>query len=166
MLDALRADGPHPDYADQLMLFGRFVGSWDVEATQIDRDGTKRELKGEWHFGWVLEGRAIQDVLISPPLGAPGDRYEYGTTLRFYDPGLERWWVTYVAPMSRVVHQLWATPGGDEIHLEGIAPDGTHQLWSFVEITPERFTWRGQTSSDGGRTWFTDEVMRVTRRTG
>ena len=166
MFDVLRADGPHPDYAEALMLFGQFVGAWDVTATQIDRDGTRRELEGEWHFAWVLEGRAIQDVLISPRVGSDGDRFEYGTSLRFYDPGLERWWITYVTPVGRVVHQLWCTPGGPEIHLEGIAPGGTHELWSFTEIGPERFTWRGQTSFDGGRTWFTDEVMHATRRRG
>jgi hypothetical protein len=163
MLDALNADGPHPDYADELMLFGRFVGSWSLEAVQLQRDGTRRELAGEWHFGWALEGRAIQDVLISPPRGADGNRFDYGTTLRFYDPALQRWWITYVSPVAREVHQLFARPAGDEIHMEGIAPDGTHELWQFIDIGPDSFVWRGQTSSDGGRTWFTDELMRARR---
>ena len=29
----------------------------------------QRRRNGEWHFGWVLEGRAIQDVWIVPPRG-------------------------------------------------------------------------------------------------
>jgi hypothetical protein len=40
------------------MLFGQFVGAWDVDVTNITLDGTRKELKREWHFGWVLEGRA------------------------------------------------------------------------------------------------------------
>ena len=62
MIDALQASGPHPDHASDLILFGQFVGAWDVDVTNIEPDGTKKELKGEWHFGWVLEGRAIMDV--------------------------------------------------------------------------------------------------------
>jgi hypothetical protein len=163
--DALRAGGPHPDHADELMLFGQFVGSWSFDAVKLQRDGTRQDLRGEWHFAWVLEGRAIQDVLISPPRSEAGTRFDYGTTLRFYDPLQQRWWITYVTPVGREVHQLFARPSGDQIQLEGIAPDGTHELWSFTDIGPDSFVWRGQTSSDGGRTWFTDELMRV-RRTG
>jgi hypothetical protein len=66
MLDALQARGPHPDLAEDLKLFGQFVGAWDVDVTNIAADGTKQELKGEWHFGWALEGRAVMDVWITP----------------------------------------------------------------------------------------------------
>ncbi len=35
MIDALQARGPHPDLAEHLMLFGQFVGAWDVDVTNI-----------------------------------------------------------------------------------------------------------------------------------
>ena len=67
MIETLRAEGPHPQYADKLMLFGRLVGNWDIEGRAFDESGNViREVTGEWHFGWVLEGRVIQDVLIAP----------------------------------------------------------------------------------------------------
>jgi hypothetical protein len=34
MIELLRADGPSPEYADKLMLFGRLVGSWDIEGKE------------------------------------------------------------------------------------------------------------------------------------
>jgi len=45
MLEALQAEGPFPDHASKLMLFGRLVGSWDIEGRFFDRDGhvTKQE---------------------------------------------------------------------------------------------------------------------------
>jgi hypothetical protein len=43
MVDALQARGPHPDEASHLMLFGQFVGAWDVDVTNIASDGTKQE---------------------------------------------------------------------------------------------------------------------------
>src|SRR5438067_44703 len=103
MIEALKAEAPFPDYAEKLMLFGRLVGSWDIEGTFFDPAGNvTRRQTGEWHFGWVLEGRAIQDVLITPPRdrrepGQPSN--EYGTTLRAYDPKIDGWRVTFVAPV-------------------------------------------------------------------
>ena len=95
LIEVLGAPGPSTEHADSLALFGQFVGSWDVEATYFHPGGaTRAERRGEWHFGWVLQGRAIQDVLISPPLddiraGAPPA--EYGTTVRFYDRRSDSW---------------------------------------------------------------------------
>ena len=66
MIIALQASGPHPDLVKELMVFGQFVGAWNVDVTTIAPDGTKKELKGEWHFGWVLQGRAIMDVWTAP----------------------------------------------------------------------------------------------------
>jgi hypothetical protein len=66
MIEALRAAVPRPELADRLALFGRFVGSWDVERTGHAADGTSVTVPGEWHWGWVLDGRAIQDVFICP----------------------------------------------------------------------------------------------------
>src|SRR5579863_7558438 len=68
-LDALGADGPAADRVGKMDLYGRFVGSWELDVTQIAEDGSQRRRKGEWHFGWALEGRAIQDVWIVPPRG-------------------------------------------------------------------------------------------------
>ncbi len=60
------------------MLFGWFVGAWDFDVTNIAVDGTKHEFKGEWHFGWALEGRAIMDPWITPRRSLRGqvDPYE------------------------------------------------------------------------------------------
>ena len=165
MIEALRSAGPDPDHADALMLFGRFVGSWDVAGVLIEPDGSPSEHRGEWHFGWVLEGRAVQDVLISPPR-APGRgaSFECGTTIRFYDPHSGVWQVTYVSPVSRQVHRLVGRPSGDEIVQEGARPDGRPQRWTFSDITERSFRWRGEVSADGGRSWAVDEEMRARRR--
>lgn len=59
----------------------------------IRPDGTRVKGKGEWHWGWVLDGRAIQDVWIAhndvSQSNAPIT--EWGTTLRFYDPKTDVW---------------------------------------------------------------------------
>jgi hypothetical protein len=168
MVEALTATGPFPEYADKLTLFGQLVGSWDIEGQLFDRDGeVTREWLGEWHFGWVLEGRAIQDVLISPPREGRSPEQqsnEYGTTLRAYNSKIDGWRVTYVAPVHGGTVNLIARKHGDEIWLEGRAPNNDLYRWTFSEITPERFRWRGYDSSDEGLTWSLGEEMIVRRR--
>ncbi len=58
-LELLAADGPFAEYADKLMMYGQFVGSWDVHSTNFNADGTRTERRGEWHFAWVLGGRGV-----------------------------------------------------------------------------------------------------------
>jgi hypothetical protein len=168
MIEALEADGPFPDHADRLMLFGRLVGSWDAHDTFFDPDGNVTGQKeGEWHFGWVLEGRAIQDVLISPPRDRrePGQpTLEYGTTIRAYDPKIDAWRVTFVAPVFGARVDLIAREHGDEIWLEGPSPDGRQYRWIFSDITPEHARWQGYVSSDEGRTWIREEEILLSRR--
>jgi hypothetical protein len=164
----LGAEGPNPEYADKLMLFGQFVGSWDVESRRPTPDGTTRVLRGEWHFFWALEGRAIQDVIISPPIGERDPRKwrmgDYQTAVRFYRPESDTWDVTAISPPFNQVHRLVARKVGQRIVLEGTTPDGTPERWSFNDITPDRLRWRGELSRDGGRTWIVDEEMTLTRR--
>ena len=65
-LETLHAHGPAPDRAAYIMLYGQFVGSWNGSLKYLDAEGGRRETTAEVHFGWVLEGRAIQDVWIAP----------------------------------------------------------------------------------------------------
>jgi hypothetical protein len=170
MLEALGADGPYPPLASELALFGQFVGSWDLERTSHAPDGTTATVPGEWHFGWALEGRAIQDVWICPPRGArdepmppPG---EWGTVVRFFDPRIGMWRATWIGPATGVVHTFVARPEGSDIVLRGTTDDGRPLRWTFSDIEPDAFAWRGEESDDGGRTWRTTVTMAVRRRAG
>jgi hypothetical protein len=157
MLELLAADGPHPDHADALMLFGHFVGTWDMEGWQSGPDGARAPQQGEWRFGWVLGGRAIQDVLVSR-------EGEHGTTVRFYDPLTGGWEITWITPPGRAVRRLRARPEGADIVLEGRDPAGHLLRWTFTDIADDRFTWSGFESHDEGATWEHREEMRLTRR--
>jgi hypothetical protein len=170
MLDALGADGPFAEHADALTLFGRFVGTWDVDVTLFDLDGSVRaEGPGEWSFGWVLEGRAIQDVLVRPPRAARDssnqtDFWEYGTTLRVYDPPSGTWRITWFAPARGGELRLVARADGDDIVLDGVEREPIAFRWVFSEITDDSFVWRGSGSDDDGANWLVLQEMRARRR--
>jgi len=141
----------------------------DIEATYFDSEGNvTAERRGEWHFGWVLQGRAIQDVLIGPPLeeqrrtGRP--TREYGSSFRMYDQRTNTRRVTWFAPVSGTVVDLVARRAGDEILLKVSKPDATLDRWVFSDITPNAFRWSGYESKDEGRTWPLVERMLLRRR--
>jgi len=149
------------------MLFGQFVGSWDVESHQYAPDGAERTLRGEWYFFWALEGRAIQDVIVAPRREARrADRWkmgEYGTTIRFYRPADDTWDITFISPPNDQVHRLVGRKVGHEIVLEGTTPDGRAERWRFYDITAGRCRWRGELALADG-SWFVEEEMILTRR--
>ena len=124
---ALRAPAPAADLAEKLRLYGQFVGSWEAEGQAFLPDRTTRKHFWEIHFSWVLEGRAIQDVWITPPRHGPRVREsqpwgpftnQYGTTLRVYEPGLDAWRVTWIDPAAGYRADLIGRPDGQR-HLPG-----------------------------------------------
>ncbi|SRR5258708_15167418 len=168
-LDALGADGPAADRTGKMDLYGWLVGSWDLDVTHVREDGVRRQRKGEWHFGWALEGRAIQDVWIVPPRGesrhgdAAAKRNSYGTTLRVYDPRIDAWQIQWTDPVTQnFLHMIGRKQGGDIVQL-GTGTDGTLIRWSFSEITANSFRWQGEVSADAGATWRLNVVFLAKR---
>jgi hypothetical protein len=168
MIEALHAEGPHPEHADKLMLFGRLVGSWDIVGRFFDEDGNvTRESTGEWHFGWVLEGRVIQDVIIAPRREGRGPGVQskaYDTAIRSYDPKTDSWRVTVVAPVYGATVHLIAREHDEEIWLDGRDQDDNLIRWTFSEFSEERVRWQGFVSKDEGQPWVRDEEILLHRR--
>ena len=158
LVDALHADHPAADRADKMGLYGWLIGRWTIDAIYHLNEGTIRRSRGEIHAGWVLEGRALQDVWIVPARDAqradppsPGDFY--GTTLRVYDPKLDAWHILWSDPLNQVYRQQIGRAHGDDIVQDGTDETGAPVRWSFTEITPNSFRWLGERSTDGGTTF-------------
>ncbi len=178
MLRVLAADGPHPEYAEAMMTFGRLIGSWDLEGVAHPSGAPARTFTGEWHFGWVLEGRAVQDVLITrTSAGEEGSshagREAIGSTLRTYDPRTDTWWVVWACQADAEFSTLIARADGDRIVLEGQWTVGSQWRgshgdvrfrWIFSRIAEDSFHWYGEVSEDSGQTWRLAEEMHARRR--
>jgi hypothetical protein len=157
-IDALHTFGPSADRADQMKLYGWLIGRWTMDVVVHQHDGSKRSMHGFVSAGWVLEGRAIQDVFAVPGLF-------YGSTLRVYDTGLDAWHVHWTDPMNQVYVPLIGRASGNEIVNEGKEPSSLARLygdtstldkettirWIFSDITPDSFRWRSERSVDGMR---------------
>jgi hypothetical protein len=153
MVTAIKAMSPHPSLGDQAKLFGRFVGTWDVEYTDFSKDGKASHRSGEFIVGWVMDGRVIQDFWIVYPSGTRKDREVY-TELRYYDPKSGTWPVTFIDPEhASIARFTGGAVGDDRIVLDTRDFDGTDTRWSFNEIRPDSFVWREEESLDGGKSW-------------
>jgi hypothetical protein len=164
--EALHVDGPAGPYADRLHTYGQFVGSWDITWAAIGADGRAVTARGELHFGWVLGGRAVQDVWIVPGRGLPGEGEPpvafHGSTIRFYDPAIDAWRSTWVEPVNGRVRRFIGRPDGGDIML--LSDEEDPQLrWRFTDIAPDSFRWLAEISRDRGATWQFDEEMRAVR---
>jgi hypothetical protein len=153
-MNALHSEGPAEDRA--MDLYAWLIGDWVMDATVHLDDGKTFEGPGEIHFGWVLQGRAIQDVWILPGVF-------YGTTLRILDPALGAWHILWSDPVRQLyTRQLGRAQGRDIVQI-GRNDAGQMQRWSFTEITPDSFLWRGERSLDEGRSWHLQAQFRARR---
>jgi hypothetical protein len=145
-LEALPSDRPAADRADKMKLYGWLIGRWIMDATMHLDNGDSHRAEGEISFGWVLEGRAIQDVWILPGVF-------YGTTLRIYDPAIDAWHILWSDPLRQFyARQIGRAEGGNIVQL-GKNDAGERLRWSFTDITPGSFRWLGERSHDDGNGW-------------
>jgi hypothetical protein len=168
LLDALQSKQPNAALASKLNLYGRFVGSWDVDIDFYPPNAAPKRAKAEWHFSWVLEGRAVQDVFIFPARSVRAGKPEepwwfYGSTFRWFDPALDAWHITYFEPTRPFAMRQIGRAVGPDIVQTGDEVDGVIRRWRFVEITDSSFRWIGETSSNKGVSWTLEMQMRAKR---
>lgn len=163
LLRALASAAPDDGAAGDASTFGQFVGEWEVLVTYRGPEG-ETTLPGTWVFGWVLEGRAVQDVWRVPHPGSAGaPPFGYGTTVRFYDRSIGAWRSTWHGLVKGEVIPFVGGRAGDEIHLDNREGDRVRR-WAFSEIESCRFRWKNQLSTDGGAHWTTEQEMRAVRK--
>jgi hypothetical protein len=146
---ALHADGPAPELGDKLRLYSWLIGDWEMDEHRPLRDGTVAKGRGEIRFGWILGGRAIQDVWH---VGG-GKPSLYGTTLRVFDPGIDAWHIIWVDPLGQNhLRQIGRAEGEDIVQL-GKDAAGGETRWRFTEIAGSSFHWIGERRSGGADDW-------------
>jgi hypothetical protein len=152
----LLADGPHASLGERAHLFDRFVGAWDCHYAHLAEDGSvTEEYDGRVTFGWIIDGWAMQDVWSGGG--------SVGTSIRWFDPKGGEWTVMWLAPQANVVITVKGGAVGDRIVLHGEGQDGSLRQWSFNDIGPDSFVWRGERSSDQGATWRLEAEYHMTR---
>jgi uncharacterized protein len=138
-------------------IYDWLIGSWNVEAVDYLENNEILKSQGEWHFAYVLEGRAVQDVWISPKRSLRTDnlkqpRNRYGSTIRYYDNETKKWCINWFNPVSNVTNKLYGWKEGDKLIHEG-KENSDIIRWTFEDITENSFHWKGEISKDNGKTF-------------
>jgi hypothetical protein len=166
----LHADGPDKERAGALALYAWLVGAWEIDVTTMLEDGSTHHGRGEIHAGWVLQGRAIQDVWMIPRLQdrqpeiapLPGAGNWYGTTLRIYDASLDAWRILWNDPATNFFSQQIGRARGRNIVQTGPDPRGGSMRWTFTDIDQNSFRWMAERTADE-RSWRQEVAIRARR---
>ncbi len=134
--EALASKCKNTALPEEFNYFEKLIGSWAIDYIESNNSIS---IKGEWHFSWVLEGMAIQDVIILPD-------YEYGTSLRIYNPDTHAWDVAY--GYTGKIIRLEAKKQDDMIMLTFVNDE--RRKWVFTNIENNRFHWENITVKDDG----------------
>jgi hypothetical protein len=151
--DALVSSERSAEISAEDDLYGGLIGEWDVRVRDIEA-GSAFDSNGTWHFARILDGRGIQDVFICPPRPKhgiqSGSRGRYGTSVRTFDPAMNRWRVVWFNPLAGAFDVLYARKYGGAIIQEGMSRTGKQIRWVFQEIAPTKFHWTGETQQPDG----------------
>ena len=166
LIDILAAKGPHPSLGTHSNTYARVIGSWIGELSRYQYGKGVASASVEANFGWVLDGRAVQDVWITP---ARADRQSsdaglnwYGSTLRVFDPATGAWNTVWTDPMSQLRIELVGRCRGDDIVQIGTR-GGRPIRWTFSEIKLGSFAWHGEILSFDGVTWALEVEIKFRR---
>lgn len=164
MIGVLAAAGPHASLGEHEKVFGRLVGTWAVEYTDFSKNGKVTHRTGELLIGWIMDGRALQDVWIVDPSGSRKEREIY-TDIRYFDAKSNSWPATFVDPEhASMARFTGGAVGEDRIVLETDDLGGGKTRWSFEDIRNDTFVFRDVASSDGGNSWRLQSEYHMKRQ--
>lgn len=145
-------DGP-------LAQFGRYIGDWSIEDSQLSKDGQEWQ-PGEgarWVFVCLGDGTAIQDFWM-PPDG------NVGTNLRTYDPDAGTWeiaWAINTAPGFAHIQAKQDEAGNIVMHYKAPLPNPPRRI-TFFPPDEHGWNWKLEFMLDG-EIWTEVYRIRATR---
>lgn len=168
-LDTLYSEKGHSIVKGKLQPYSMFIGSWEFDWIGLKDDGSTWTVPGEWHFSWILEGRAIQDNWICPKrnlrsLGKYPDG-EYGTTIRYYDFKEDCIKVLWIGPILSNLSIFRVFHGKDQITQNEImvSDDSKISRWIYKDIKETSFKWEAYISNDNRKTWIMNQQVYAKR---
>lgn len=157
--------GPDACVEAEAHRFDFWPGVWDVDSRRRDGSGGWRETSNEWRAEEVLGGCAFVDYAD----GDFGTGRLKGMGTRYYDPGTDRWFITWLSTEAPGRMGSWEgefdEAGVGDFFAEIETPNGpllSRIRWWDVEH--DSAEWSHSISRDDGATWTTTWRMTFRRR--
>ena len=141
-------------------LMKNLLGHWAITDSTLDKQGQWQKGPGaSWHFYPILNGHAVQDDWISPPLNVPepkGGR-QFGTNIRIFNPAEQRWEMAWASSKGQKVDTFTATEKDGQIIMTGQF-NGNKSRITFFDFKADSFDWKLE-YQQADKTWL--EVYRI-----
>ena len=143
--------------------FDYLLGDW--EFTSMSHDYGKGH--GYWSAVRLPDGQILDEYRV---VGDKGETYYVSTTLRVYNAVLDQWELVSAEPGAGLQNAGTAHRDGAEMRVEQRFGYGSEHpsLWRirYYDIKPDRFSWSGNRSTDGGKTWIANFLQIDAHRIG
>lgn len=141
----------------------KLLGHWQIKDSTLNPQGEWQVGQGaSWHFYTILNGHAIQDDWIAPPLSQaePAGGRQYGTNIRIYNPKENRWEMAWASVKGQKVDTFIAVEHEGKIIMTGDF-NGQPSRITFYDIKANSFAWKLEfQQADDTSSWT--EVYRIT----
>ena len=154
---------PNPSAHPRLGDFAFLIGEWRCAVRWKGNDGGWEKAHASWAGRYILDGYAIADEFRM--FASSGELIMLGSNYRSYGDEPDCW----VMKWHDALTSRWMSLGPEElggVKVEGdsitfkarLEPNLLHRI-TFSNIAEDHFTWRADSSADGGKTW--DESVMV-----
>lgn len=146
--------------------FDYLIGDWRFEARNSDYG----KFSGVWSAVKLATGNGSHVLDEYRIVGDGGETYFVSSTLRVYNPMIDKWELVSAHETSGLKDLGTAARVGSEMHIEQTfgTTRGPAEQWRirYHDIRPDAFRWAADRSKDGGRTWEREYRTLEARRTG
>jgi len=154
---------PNSNAPEELSQFTFLIGKWRCDAKIKGADGAWQPFQATWVGRYILDGYAIADEYrMTKP---DGTLVMLGQNYRSYNTDKKAW----VMKWQEALTSTWLDLGPEELggvrvndtsitYKAQFRPDEIHRM-TYLNISEDHFTWRGEASRDGGKTWT--EIMVI-----
>lgn len=147
----------------ELLPYASFIGDWYFQWIGHNKDGSTWEVPGQWHFSWILKGKAIQDNWICPRIDLKNNGIypegEFGTTIRFFDKIEKKIKIIWIGPEFSNLNIFYAKIEDNRIIQVEDQKKIEQNKWIFSDIKKKSFKWEAYKSQDFGRNWFLEQEL-------
>jgi hypothetical protein len=143
--------------------FDYLLGDWQFAANSTEHG----KFTGYWSAVKLDEGQVLDEYRV---VGDKGETYYVTTSLRNYNKFADRWELIGADAGGGVQDFGTARRVGAEVHIEqkfGVATGNPSAMRiRYYNIKPDSFSWAGDRSTDGGKTWEKNSLTIEAKRIG
>lgn len=148
----------------EIEQYGQFVGEWECEVSNLQKDGTWSNSKASWRFDYILGGTAVQDFWTNPAntKGLNKKEIMLGTNIRTFNPRENIWECIWLENRNKTINGIWKSHE-DENNDILLYDETENWLITFYNITENSFDWKWDFKQADG-SMKTMSKMKATRK--